>query len=163
MTIWASPGGVRRIEFGPLPQAGHADPPEAWTALLRTSVAQLEEYFRGERSAFDVPLDLEAVTDFQRDVYAHLLDVPYGRVTTYGQLARTVGRVGLARAVGQAVGANPIPIVIPCHRVIAADGRLGGFSGGLDVKVALLAIEKVYADGTTESSKIQPDILRLDL
>lgn len=84
-------------------------------------------------------------------------------MTTYGELAEAVGRSELARAVGQAVGANPIPVVIPCHRVVAADGRLGGFSGGLDVKVALLALENVHADGVTEASRIHPEELRLDL
>jgi O-6-methylguanine DNA methyltransferase len=126
-------------------------------------VQQLEEYFRRERHDFDLPLDLDAATDFQREVYTQLVKVPHGRVTTYGELAEAVGRVELARAVGQAVGANPVPVVIPCHRVVAADGRLGGFSGGLGVKVALLAIENVHADGATEVSRIHPEELRLDL
>jgi O-6-methylguanine DNA methyltransferase len=163
MTVWVSDRGLRRIEFGPEPKDGHADPPETWPPLLRSAVEQLEEYFRRERRAFDIPLDLEAATEFQRDVYAHLVQVPHGRITTYGELAESVGRAELARAVGQAVGANPIPVVIPCHRVVAADGRLGGFSGGLDVKVALLAIENVHADGPSESSRIHPEVLRLDL
>jgi methylated-DNA-[protein]-cysteine S-methyltransferase len=154
---------VRRIEFGPLPSGAHGDAPGSWPPLLRAAVSQLEEYFRRERDRFDLPLDLEAATDFQREVYAELVKVPHGRVTTYGELAEAVGRAELARAVGQAVGANPIPIVIPCHRVVAADGRLGGFSGGLDVKVALLAVENVHAEGATETSRIRPDELRLDL
>lgn len=124
---------------------------------------QIQEYFRRERTVFDLPIDLEAATGFQREVYDELVKVPYGRVTTYGELAEAVGRGELARAVGQAVGANPIPIVIPCHRVVAADGRLGGFTGGLAVKVALLAVENVQADGLTESSRIHPEVLRLDL
>lgn len=154
---------MRRIEFGPVPAHAHADDPDGWPPFLREVVSQLEQYFRRERDRFDVPLDLEAATDFQREVYAELVKVPYGRVTTYGELADAVGRAELARAVGQAVGANPIPIVIPCHRVVAADGRLGGFTGGLDVKVALLAVENVHADGATETSRIHPDELRLDL
>lgn len=154
---------MRRIEFGALPPDGHADPPATWPPLLRTAVAQLEEYFRRERTCFDLPLELEAATPFQREVYAHLVKVEHGRVTTYGELAEAVGRAELARAVGQAVGANPIPILIPCHRVVASDGRLGGFSGGLDVKVALLAVENVQADGAAETSRIHPEVLRLDL
>ena len=155
--------GVRRIEFGPLPEDGHADAPESWPPLLQRAVDELQEYFRRERTTFDVPLDLEAVTDFQREVYHNLLGVPHGRLTTYGELAESVGRIEWARAVGQAVGANPIPVIIPCHRVVAADGRLGGFSGGLEVKVALLAVENLHAEGATETSRIHPEILRLDL
>jgi len=89
--------------------------------------------------------------------------VPYGRLTTYGALAESIGRAELARAVGQAVGANPIPILIPCHRVVAADHRLGGFSGGLPTKVALLAVENVHADGASETSRVSPEVLRLNL
>lgn len=154
---------MRRLEFGPLPKDAHADPPEAWPAVLRAAVTQLGEYFARGRRSFDLPLDLEAVTDFQREVYAELVRVPHGRVTTYGDLAEAVGRAELARAVGQAVGANPVPILIPCHRVVAAEGRLGGFSGGLAVKAALLRIENVDVEGEVESSRIRPEVLRLEL
>ena len=158
-----SPKGVRRIEFGPLPKDAHVDPPDAWPQALRTAVAQVSEYMARRRRVFDLPLDLDSATDFQRDVYAELVKVPHGRVTTYGELAEAVERSELARAVGQAVGANPIPIVIPCHRVVAADSRLGGFSGGLSAKAALLRLEDVDVEGETESSRIHPEILRLDL
>lgn len=151
------------MEFGPLPGDGHADPTDTWPPLLREAVAQLQAYFRRERSSFDIPLDLDAVTAFQRQVYDELMKIPHGRLTTYGELAEKVGRPDGARAVGQAVGANPVPIVIPCHRVVAADGRLGGFSGGLPVKVALLALENVQADGPSENARIHPEVLRLDL
>jgi methylated-DNA-[protein]-cysteine S-methyltransferase len=161
--VWISSKGLRRVEFGPLPQGAHADPPDAWPPPLHRVVEQLEEYFRRDRTTFDLPLDLEAATDFQRGVYEELRKVEHGHVVTYGDLAEAVGRPELARAVGQAVGANPIPIVIPCHRVVAADSRLGGFSGGLRNKVALLAIENVEVDGATESSRVFPDVLRLDL
>jgi methylated-DNA-[protein]-cysteine S-methyltransferase len=154
---------VRRVEFGPLPKDAHADPPEAWPPALASAVGQLQEYFRGKRSVFEVELDLETVTDFQREVYTRLLEVGHGRITTYGELAESVNRAELARAVGQAVGANPIPIFIPCHRVVAADSRLGGFSGGLAAKAALLRIENVDVEGETESSRIHPEVLRLDL
>jgi len=89
--------------------------------------------------------------------------VPYGHVTSYGQLAKDVGKPDQARAVGQAVGANPIPIVIPCHRVIASDGRLTGFGGGLPAKVALLKLEGVDVDGARPSSKVHPEVIPLDL
>jgi len=154
---------VRRLEFGPLPKDAHADPPEAWPDTLVHAVAQVKAYFARERRSFDLPLDLEAVTEFQREVYAELMHVPYGRVITYGDLAEAVGRAELARAVGQAVGANPLPILIPCHRVVAAEGRLGGFSGGLAVKAALLRTENVDVEGETESSRIRPEVLRLEL
>jgi methylated-DNA-[protein]-cysteine S-methyltransferase len=131
--------------------------------MLSQAVEQLEEYFERKRSTFDLVLDLEAATEFQRGVYAELCKVTYGHVVTYGELAEAVGRPELARAVGQAVGANPIPVVIPCHRVVAADSRLGGFSGGLPAKVALLAVENVEVEGATESSRVHPDVLRLDL
>ena len=126
-------------------------------------MAQLSEYFDRRRTVFDVPLDLETATDFQKDVYARLLKVAHGRVTTYGELAEAVDRAELARAVGQAVGANPIPIFIPCHRVVAADSRLGGFSGGLSAKAALLRLENVEVEGETEASRVHPEVLRLDL
>ena len=151
------------MEFGPLPKGAHTDPEEAWPTLLRRVVTQLGEYFGRQRTEFDLPLDLESTTDFQRAVYEELMNVRHGHVVTYGDLANAVGRPELARAVGQAVGANPIPIVIPCHRVVAADSRLGGFSGGLTTKVALLAVENVEVEGTTESSRVHPDVLRLDL
>ncbi|HKJ02435.1 MAG TPA: methylated-DNA--[protein]-cysteine S-methyltransferase [Longimicrobiales bacterium] len=151
------------MEFGPLPKDAHADPPESWPPALTAAVAQLREYFDRERTVFDVPLDLETATDFQRDVYARLLKVEHGRITTYGELAEVVDRAELARAVGQAVGANPIPIFIPCHRVVAADSRLGGFSGGLPAKAALLRLENVEVEGETEGSRIHPEVLRLDL
>ncbi|HSW28839.1 MAG TPA: methylated-DNA--[protein]-cysteine S-methyltransferase [Longimicrobiales bacterium] len=154
---------MRRLEFGPLPKDAHADPPEAWPEALRAAVAQIQGYFARERRSFDLPLDLEAVTGFQREVYDELMKVPYGRVITYGDLADAVGRAELARAVGQAVGANPVPILIPCHRVVAAEGRLGGFTGGLAIKAALLRTENVDVEGETDSSRIRPEVLRLEL
>ena len=129
--MWVSPAGVRRLEFGPLPREDHTDPPEAWPPLLRSVITQLEEYFDKSRRTFDLPLDFsDTLTDFQRDVYDRLLAIDYGHVASYGQIAREVGKPDMARAVGQAVGANPLPIVVPCHRVVTATGRLGGFSAG---------------------------------
>jgi methylated-DNA-[protein]-cysteine S-methyltransferase len=108
--------------------------------LYRTR-RQLEEYFAGERQRFDLPLDPRG-TDFQRRVWQRLGSIAYGETTTYGALARELGDPGASRAVGLANGSNPLPIVIPCHRVIGADGSLTGFGGGLPVKQALLELER---------------------
>ncbi|MEX2466504.1 MAG: methylated-DNA--[protein]-cysteine S-methyltransferase [Gemmatimonadota bacterium] len=164
MTVWVSPTGVRHVEFGPLPAGNHLDDPDDFPPTLRDAVTQLEEYFAGERTDFDLPLDLSGVaTDFQRQVYEQLLAVEYGQVMSYGELARAVGGPELARAVGQAVGANPIPIVIPCHRVVGSGGRLTGFGGGLPAKIALLRLEGIDVDGDRPTSKILPDVIPLDL
>ncbi len=102
---------------------------------------ELRSYFGGKPQSFKIPVDYALVTPFSADVLTALRKVPFGRTTTYGDLAGQVGRPRAARAVGQAVGANPIPIVIPCHRVFASDGTLGGYSGGLHRKKKLLEIE----------------------
>ncbi len=104
------------------------------------AVHQLDEYFAGERKAFDLPLELVG-TDFQRAVWLALAAIPYGETISYRELAALVGRPRAVRAVGQANGANPVPIVLPCHRVIAADGTIGGYGGGVDLKRRLLALE----------------------
>ena len=103
--------------------------------------AQLEAYFRGERRDFDLELAPRG-TAFQQRVWAELRRIPYGKTLSYGELARRLGDVRLTRAVGLANGANPISILIPCHRVIGADGSLIGYGGGLEVKRALLALER---------------------
>jgi methylated-DNA-[protein]-cysteine S-methyltransferase len=107
---------------------------------LRAAAAQLEEYFAGTRRNFDLPLAPTGTT-FQLSVWKALAAIPYGATVTYSELAQRVGRPGASRAVGQANGANPLPIVYPCHRVVAAGGRLGGYGGGLDVKRRLLELE----------------------
>ena len=101
---------------------------------------ELELYFDGRLSEFKTPIDLSEGTPFQNSVWMKLLDIPYGETATYGEIAENVGRPGAARAVGNAVGANPIPIVIPCHRVLASNG-LGGYSCGIDIKKDLLRVE----------------------
>ena len=155
---------MRRIEFGPLPRDRHTDAPEDWPDHLREAVEQLEAYFAKERTDFDLPLDFSGVqSDFQREVYDRLLEVAHGHVVSYGQIAKDLGKPDQARAVGQAVGANPIPIVVPCHRVIASDGRLTGFSGGLHAKVALLKLEGIDVDGDRPSSRVHPEVIPLDL
>ncbi|MDR0592107.1 MAG: methylated-DNA--[protein]-cysteine S-methyltransferase [Bifidobacteriaceae bacterium] len=112
-------------------------------ARLDPAKRQLDQYFGRDRRVFDLKLDLRLVRGFTLAVVKHLNTLPYGRTVSYGQVAQAVGRPGAARAVGQACGANPVPVVVPCHRIIRAGGSLGGFGGGLDVKTALLALEGV--------------------
>jgi methylated-DNA-[protein]-cysteine S-methyltransferase len=106
---------------------------------------ELDEYFRGERREFDLPTDLRIEAAFRLRVLAELARVPYGATTTYGELARRAGRPRAARAVGVVMNRNPIPIVLPCHRVVGSDGRLVGYGGGLDRKEQLLRLEGVLA------------------
>ena len=144
VTIWTSPRGVRRIEVGPLPRGRHMEQGTERPDQLQEAVEQMEAYFAKKRTSFQLPLDFSGVgSDFQREVYGELLKVEHGHVTTYGEIARAVGKPDQARAVGQAVSANPILIVVPCHRVIAASGRLGGFSAprGTRLKQRLLDLE----------------------
>jgi len=110
--------------------------------VVFTEVArQLDEYIAGNRTSFDVRAET-AGTPFQERVWALLRDIPFGETTTYGELARTLGNANLAQLVGQAVGHNPISIVIPCHRVVGASGKLTGFAGGLERKQLLLELEE---------------------
>jgi methylated-DNA-[protein]-cysteine S-methyltransferase len=104
------------------------------------AAGQLDEYFAKRRTSFDLPLSLSG-TEFQRQVWLTLAEIPYGETISYAELARWVGRPQAFRAVGQANGANPIPVILPCHRVIAADGSIGGYGGGLPVKRLLLGLE----------------------
>ncbi|HEX8052180.1 MAG TPA: methylated-DNA--[protein]-cysteine S-methyltransferase [Thermoleophilaceae bacterium] len=103
-------------------------------------VRQLDEYFAGERSEFRLDVVLDG-TDFERAVWRELLKIPYGETRSYGALARAVGQPDEARAVGTAVGRTPVPIVVPCHRVVGSDGSLTGYGGGLDRKRSLLDLE----------------------
>lgn len=109
--------------------------------LLDRAVAQLQEYFSGRRTSFDLPLDLAAGTDFQRSVWKALLAIPPGGTVTYAQLSHAIGRAKAMRAVGAAVGRNPVSIVVPCHRVLGSDGSLTGYAGGLERKSSLLRLE----------------------
>ena len=126
---------------GALPHDGE---PERTSALLEATRAQLLEYFAGTRTDFDVPVRL-AGTPFQQSVWAELRRLGWGEAISYGALAAAVGRPGSARAIGGAVGANPVPIIVGCHRVLASDGRVTGYSGGEGVptKLWLLAHERI--------------------
>ncbi len=115
--------------------------------LLTEAIRQVEAYFAGERHAFDLPLDWSLVSGFPREVLRELASgVPFGAVVGYGDLAERVGQPGAAQAVGMAMGANPLPVVVPCHRVVESDGGIGGFGGGLETKRRLLALEGVLPE-----------------
>ena len=105
-------------------------------------IDRLKHYFLGEPVVFKDGLDLTGTTEFQQEVYEAACRIPFGETKSYGELAKNIGKPGAARAVGQALGANPLPILIPCHRVVAADGGLGGFTGGIATKKKLLSMEK---------------------
>lgn len=119
-------------------------PQKDWTRSsepFEAAITQLREYFAGRRRGFDLPL-APAGTDFQRRVWRALTTIAYGETISYGELARRIGNPRASRAVGLANGANPLPIIVPCHRVIGASGALTGFGGGLPIKRTLLALEK---------------------
>ncbi|PZQ91827.1 MAG: methylated-DNA--[protein]-cysteine S-methyltransferase [Leifsonia xyli] len=126
---------------GLLPHDDHEERPDAVTTL---AVAQLEEYFAGHRHDFDVPVSL-AGTDFQRSVWERLVELQWGEVVSYGELGQTTGRPTAGRAVGGAVGANPVPIIVPCHRVLGTNGVITGYSAGAGIptKAWLLAHEGI--------------------
>ena len=111
--------------------------------VLLQAQQELEEYFAGRRTAFSVPLSMHG-TPFQMAVWEALRTIPYGETRSYGELARRIGRPGACRAVGMANHVNPLPILVPCHRVVGADGHLTGYAGGLDVKKYLLGLEGVH-------------------
>jgi methylated-DNA-[protein]-cysteine S-methyltransferase len=127
------------FQSGPRP----LQPREDWVAdpaPFRAVMTQLAEYFAGKRRRFELPLAPRG-TDFQRRVWRALTEIPYGKTVSYGELARSIDKPSASRAVGLANGANPLPIIVPCHRVIGADGSLTGFGGGLPIKRKLLALE----------------------
>ncbi len=110
-------------------------------APFREVIRQLNSYFAGELKDFDISLAPQG-TPFQLDVWRHLMEIPYGQTTSYGELAKRIGNPKACRAVGLANGSNPIPIIIPCHRVIGSNGKLTGYGGGLPIKEKLLALEQ---------------------
>ncbi|HVS01597.1 MAG TPA: methylated-DNA--[protein]-cysteine S-methyltransferase [Thermoanaerobaculia bacterium] len=150
--------GEGRLVALPFLEPGGAETTHAtWARRLRARLEadaarcapvrrQLEEYFAGRRRAFDLPLAPRG-TAFQRATWEQLSRIPWGGAISYGELARRIGRPRGSRAVGQANGANPIPVVVPCHRVVAGDGTLGGYGGGLERKRWLLAHEGVALGG----------------
>ncbi len=137
LTIAGDEDGLRSILFG----AG-SDGAVACCGVVDEAVRQLRAYFDKKLTRFDLPLMPEG-TSFQRKVWEELLNIPYGNVISYGELARRIGQPSASRAVGAANGANPIPIIIPCHRVIGSNGKLTGYGGGTQIKEALLNLESV--------------------
>jgi methylated-DNA-[protein]-cysteine S-methyltransferase len=144
LTLVAEESRLRQLRFpgrgGGLSEDRHS--PEAFAAALE----QLRHYFAGERQVFELPLELVG-SAFQRQVWAQLQEIPYGTTISYKELAQRVGRPGEAREVGSAVGRTPLPILVPCHRVIASNGDLTGYGGGLPRKRALLDLEASVAAG----------------
>src|SRR5258705_1026409 len=140
LLIAGDDAGLRHIFF-----ASEAQPPRPeWredAAPLTETIRQLNAYFGGELENFNLPLAPQG-TPFQMEVWQGLRDIPYGQTISYGELARRIGNPKASRAVGLANGSNPIPIVIPCHRVIGSNGKLTGYGGGLPIKEKLLALER---------------------
>ena len=135
LTLTEEDGALIRLDFGKKGQAG----PE--TTLLAEAKKQLEQYFSGTLRSFTLPLRPEG-TPFQQKVWAALLQIPWGETRTYGQVAAMIGQPKACRAVGMANNRNPLPIFIPCHRVIGANGQLTGYAGGLSAKEHLLSLEQ---------------------
>ncbi|SKA27507.1 methylated-DNA--[protein]-cysteine S-methyltransferase [Novilysobacter spongiicola] len=146
LMLAASNDGLRAIEFHPSRHHVRRGPDwqEGDHPLLALARTQLREYFAGSRRSFDLPLAPRG-TDFQRSVWLALAEIPFGSTQSYAALAARVGRPSATRAVGAANGRNPLPIVLPCHRVIGADGSLTGFGGGLPTKRFLLELEGALA------------------
>ena len=141
-------GGEDSIDRIDLPNRAAEPPDPVWErsngalpAALAEAKLQLEEYFAGDRREFDLPLAARG-TEFQCRVWAELRRIPFGETISYGELATRIGKPTASRAVGAANGRNPLPVVVPCHRVIGSDGRLTGFGGGLPTKQALLDLER---------------------
>ncbi len=143
LTIGVTADGLAALEFGKTyvrPQRHAGDTWVRSASQVAPVVAELQDYFAGTRRRFSIPLDLRG-TDFQLRCWRALLEIPYGETITYAELARRVGSPRGFRAVGMANHDNPVAIIVPCHRVLASDGSLGGYGGGLDVKRALLELE----------------------
>ncbi|MGB4360450.1 MAG: methylated-DNA--[protein]-cysteine S-methyltransferase [Rhodoferax sp.] len=141
--VAASPQGVCGVWFE---GQRHQPDASAWPTLpdhplLQQATVQLTQYFAGQRRQFDLPLDLSAGTPFQQTVWQALQSLPFGTSCSYGALSAQLGRPSAVRAVSSAVGRNPVSIVVPCHRVLGANGALTGYAGGLDRKAALLKLE----------------------
>jgi len=145
LELRVSDTGVRSISFvAPPPTLSLLD----GNPIMRMLVEQLDSYFGRDLAAFTVPMDLDGGTPFQRKVWEALTRIPYGETRSYADVAAAMGSPRAARAVGSANGENPIPILIPCHRVIKADGSLGGYSSGTHIKQSLLELEGIRLQGS---------------
>jgi len=139
ITLCQDDNGICALIFGG--RSGRMDE----TALLLQAEHELEEYFAGRRKAFSVPLSMHG-TAFQMRVWQALQEIPWGEIVSYGEIARRIGNAKACRAVGMANHVNPLPIFVPCHRVVGADGKLTGYGGGLDIKTKLLEIEGLHVE-----------------
>ncbi len=148
LTVTERNNAIAAIAFADPPPRGESPEPE--TPLLKEAFRQLEEYFTGKRKDFDLPLDPEG-TPFMKRVWKRLLEIPYGKTASYREIAISIGIPGGMRAVGLASHRNPIPVIIPCHRVIGSDGRLVGYAGGLSLKRRLLMLEAEHASPGPEN------------
>lgn len=145
ITLVAADDALIEVRFPNAPQLDHGEAePAADNPILQRAASQLVEYFAGHRTEFDVPLEPLGTT-FQLAAWAALRTIPYGETVSYGEQARRLGDAGKARAVGAANGRNPIPIIVPCHRVVGANGHLTGFGGGIESKAWLLDHERTVA------------------
>jgi methylated-DNA-[protein]-cysteine S-methyltransferase len=145
LTLVASDGALREVRFPNGRPVGPDDgPAEPEHPVLAAAVGQLEEYFAGTRTDFDLPLDPRG-SAFQRSAWHGLTTIPFGETVSYGEQAARLGHDGKARAIGAANGANPLPVILPCHRVIGSDGSLTGFGGGIETKAWLLHHERQVA------------------
>ena len=137
ITLASTGKGLASVQFGlNMPSDGIID-----DLACRDAVTQLEEYFEGKRTQFDLALDIQGTT-FQMAVWSELQKIPYGSTCSYIDIARSLGKPGAARAVGMANHDNPVAVVVPCHRVVGSDGSLRGYAGGLHLKQQLLSLEK---------------------
>jgi len=137
LTLQADAKGLCRVDFG---QRSTAQSPEH--LVLQAAASQLEAYFAGRLKQFDLPL-APVGTAFQEQVWNRLLEIPWGNTCSYGDIAARIGNPGASRAVGLANNRNPLPIIIPCHRVVASNGELTGYGGGLKHKICLLQLEQI--------------------
>jgi len=143
LLLLAGERGLMEVRFAGNQGDALAQVESSWSEggdVLDSCIKQFDAYFAGELTEFDLPL-VYSGTDFQQQVMHALRDIPFGKTCSYGELAKRLGRDGAARAVGSANRRNPLPIIVPCHRVIGANGELTGFAGGLDIKRKLLTIE----------------------
>ncbi|MGD9711669.1 MAG: methylated-DNA--[protein]-cysteine S-methyltransferase [Thermomicrobiales bacterium] len=148
LLIAVSDEGICEIAFGRAGNESFLDTlrrrgfdPVSDQQAIEVAASQLREYFNGRRHIFDLQVDLTGVTPFTRDVLNAAADVPFGHLVTYRDIARSIGKPNATRAVGNALGRNPVPVVVPCHRIVRSDHSIGGYTGGLDIKERLLSLE----------------------
>lgn len=149
IAVLGSPAGLRRVTL-PVKSRHEASEQPGFDIcqakesrhFFQDTIERLVSYFSGNKVDFPEKLDLTGATDFQREVWRATLSIPYGETRSYGWVAGRINRPKAPRAVGQALGRNPLPVIIPCHRVLSGDGSLGGFTGGLEMKRFLLGIER---------------------